>query len=213
MSSTVLRGLTLCQFMATSMFLVAGVNEFTHNTVPTVTCFTNTVTLSRSNVDTVAVGAAASSTLQLTVVDLHTHSAVTSPTLDTHTRCVTWTHIHTLCVGVAASSVVLQAGVDGRAGVTVTLISIPTQTLSLQSCLCTVCMDVTVFLQSVRVAGRGRLVTFFSRVSLQTGSSPTHTTAGWTVITHTVDTVTLFVTVFSMLGSICTDVAGDTREA
>ncbi len=47
---------------------------------------------------TVGVGAAASSTLQLTVVDLHTHSAVTCPTLSTHTRRVTRTHIHTLCL-------------------------------------------------------------------------------------------------------------------
>jgi len=52
--------------------------------------------LSGSDVVAVAVDAAASSTLQLTVVDLHTHSAVTCPTLDAHTRHVTGTHKHTL---------------------------------------------------------------------------------------------------------------------
>lgn len=52
--------------------------------------------LSGSDVVTVRVGAAASSTLQQTVVDLHTHSAITRPALSTHTWSITWTCIHTL---------------------------------------------------------------------------------------------------------------------
>lgn len=57
-----------------------------------------TAHLSGSDVVTVGVGAAASSALQLTVVDLHTHFAVTCPALRAHTRHVTWTCIHTLCL-------------------------------------------------------------------------------------------------------------------
>lgn len=205
--------LTLCQAMAASILEQTGVKEVTHDTVPSVTCFTHTLTLSRSPVVTVGVGAAASSTLQLTVIDLHTHPAVTCPTLRTHTRRVTWTCIHTLRVGVAASSVALQAEVDGGTGVTVTIISIPTHTFSIQSCVCTVCVDVTVFLQSVRVARRGRPVTVFSGVSVHTGTSPTYATAAWTVITLTVETAALFVALVSVLGWIRADVAGDTPEA
>lgn len=213
MSSNLLRELTLCQVMAASISLEAGVNKVTYDTVPHVTCFTNTLTLSRSNVVTVGVGAAASSTLQLTVVDLQAHFAVTCPTLITHTRRVTWAQMHTLCVGVAASSVALQAEVDGRTGVTITLISIPTHTHSVQSCLCAVCVDVTVFLQSIRVAGRGSPVAIVSGVSLHTGSSPTNTTTAWTVIAHAMDTMTLFITLVSVLGWILTDVAGNTLKA
>lgn len=54
--------------------------------------------LSRSNVVTVGVGAAAPSTFQIAVIDLHTNFAVTCPSFNTHTRNVTCTHVHTLCL-------------------------------------------------------------------------------------------------------------------
>lgn len=52
--------------------------------------------LSWSNVVTVGIGAAASSTLQLTVVDLDTHFAITGPSFNAHTRYVSWTCVHAL---------------------------------------------------------------------------------------------------------------------
>lgn len=52
--------------------------------------------LSWSDVVAVAVGAATSSALKLTVVDLHTHFAITAPPFTAHTRDVSWTSVHTL---------------------------------------------------------------------------------------------------------------------
>lgn len=60
-----------------------------------------------------------------------------------------------------------------------------------QSCLITVCVDVTMLQQSVCVARHGRLVTQVPGESLQTRTSPTHTSAAWSVIARSVNTAAI----------------------
>lgn len=87
----------LYKLMWTATFVKIEKSDHIKNALLNVWCCLVT-DLSRSNVVTVGVGAAASSAIQLTVIDLHTHFAVTCPSFNTHTRNVTWTHIHTLCL-------------------------------------------------------------------------------------------------------------------
>lgn len=78
--------------------------------------------------DTDSIGATSSSRFTLTEVDLHTDFSISRPSFSAHTGRITRTYVHTLSVDVTASTFTLEAGVDGRARVTVSFVSISTNT-------------------------------------------------------------------------------------
>lgn len=163
--------------------------------------------------DTGGIGTAASSGLTLTEVDLNTDFSISSPSFGADTGPVTWAQVNALRVGVAASSVALQAGVVGRTRVTVSVVSISTNTNSGESVVGAVGLQVAVLHQSVRVTRRLSFVAEVSGKSLRTGADPTAPPAAGSVITHAVHTPALFVAVLSVFAAVGADVTGYALEA
>lgn len=205
--------ITLCQLVAASIVHGAGVDAVTHFSISHEASFTHTLVVARSDVYTVCVGTATSSGVQLTVVQFQTHQAIAYPSLSTHTRNIAWTPKDTLCIKVTASTVARQARVSQSARVAVALVAVFARTREQWSNENTDCVDVTINVQPVGVAEFGSLVAQVPREALLTGPLPTHTTTAWTVVTHAVHTVALFVTVVAMFVWILADMAGDALEA